>query len=64
MYEDWVEETTQLLEKVASTPVNATEAVLMDAFNDLEKANSITQHFRVRYFSSIVVQATVSLFRR
>ena len=64
MYEDWVEETIQLLERVASTPADDTEAVLMEAFNDLEKANSITQHFRVRSLPLSVVQATISLFRR
>ena len=48
MYEDWVEETLNLLETTASIPDREKiGTVLLQAFNDLEKANAITQHFRV-----------------
>ena len=47
MYEDWVEETLKLLEETASTPRKDIPKLLLDAFNDLEIANAITQHFRV-----------------
>ena len=49
MYEDWVELTLNILEQTASiTSVEDNEAALLEAFNDLETANAITQHFRVR----------------
>ena len=49
MYEDWVEETLNLLEQTASisSPTD-NEAALLKAFNDTDTANAITQHFRVR----------------
>ena len=52
MYEDWVEETIQLLETLATTPAQETGKLLIHAFNDLDKVNSITQHFRVKDFPS------------
>ena len=51
MYEDWVELTLNLLEQTASiSSPEDNEAALLEAFNDLETANAITQHFRVRFF--------------
>lgn len=49
MYEDWVELTLNLLEQTASIEsAQDNETALLEAFNDLETANAITQHFRVR----------------
>ena len=48
MYEDWVEETLDLLEAAATKSKSEIDTVLLEAFNDLDKANAITQHFRVR----------------
>ena len=48
MYEDWVELTLNILEQTASISSSEdNEAALLEAFNDLETANAITQHFRV-----------------
>ena len=47
MYEDWVEETINLLEKVSITPPEDIPKLLLGVFNNLDEANSITQHFRV-----------------
>ena len=57
MYEDWVDLTLNLLEQTASiSSAQDNEAALLEAFNDLETANAITQHFRVR--PSIVFSIT------
>jgi len=48
MYEDWVEVTLELLEKMAGmSSIKDKEVALLEAFNELETANAITQHFRV-----------------
>ena len=47
MYEDWVDETLALLEATASAPATRIATLLLQAFNDLDKANAMTQHFRV-----------------
>ncbi|KAL9101028.1 MAG: hypothetical protein Q9163_003670 [Psora crenata] len=48
MYEDWVELTLSLLEQTASASAGPDkEAALLKAFNDLDTANAITQHFRM-----------------
>ena len=49
MYEDWVEETLNLLEQTATIPSpQQNEVALLKAFNNADTANAITQHFRVR----------------
>ena len=63
MYEDWVEETLNLLEQTATIPSpQQNELALLQAFNNADTANAITQHFRVRlaanhhaYWRNIIV---------
>ena len=60
MYEDWVELTLNLLEQTASiSSAKDNEAALLEAFNDLETANAITQHFRVSLFQDLFCQETL-----